>query len=87
MHYGTTSGDYDYSVDVGNFTSCTISGLQEGATYYFAVTAYIDNCESDYSDEISYTIPAEDYWTDEPMRNAVPQDTEIVPEPPPPPPP
>jgi len=57
MHYGTTSGDYDYSVNVGNFTSCTISGLQEGATYYFAVTAYNDIDDSDYSNEIAYTIP------------------------------
>jgi len=57
MHYGTASGDYDYNVNVGNFTSCTISGLQEGVTYFFAVTAYNDTVESDYSDEIAYTIP------------------------------
>jgi hypothetical protein len=57
MYYGKTEGDYDYSVDVGNFTSCTISGLEEGATYYFAVTAYNDIGESDYSNEISYTVP------------------------------
>ena len=56
MHYGTTSGDYDYSVNVGNSTSCTISGLQEGVTYYFAATAYNDIDESDYSDEIAHTI-------------------------------
>ena len=58
MHYGTTSGDYDYSVNVGNFRSCTISGLQEGVTYYFAVTAYTDTSDSNYSDEIAYTIPS-----------------------------
>ena len=57
MHYGTTSGEYDYSVNVGNFRSCTISGLQEGVTYYFAVTAYNDTSDSNYSDEIAYTIP------------------------------
>ena len=56
MHYGTKSGHYDYSIDVGNSTSCTISGLQEGATYYFAVTAYNGSGESDYSDELVYTI-------------------------------
>ena len=28
MHYGMTSGNYEYSVDVGNFASCTISGLK-----------------------------------------------------------
>jgi hypothetical protein len=61
MHYGTTSGSYDYSVDVGNYTSCTISGLQEGTTYYFAATAYdTDNFESNLSEEFAYKIPAED---------------------------
>jgi hypothetical protein len=61
MHYGTTSGSYDYSVDVGNYTSCTISGLQEGETYYFAATAYdTDNFESNLSEEFAYKIPAED---------------------------
>jgi len=59
MHYGTTSGNYDYSVDVGNSTSCTISGLQEGDTYYFAVTAYNGSDESDYSDEINYRVPSD----------------------------
>ena len=58
MHYGTTSGDYDYSVNVGNSTSCNISGLQEGVTYFFAATAHNDIDESDYSDEIAYTIPS-----------------------------
>jgi hypothetical protein len=58
IHYGTTSGDYDYSVNVGNSTSCNISGLQEGVTYFFAATAYNDIDESDYSDEIAYTIPS-----------------------------
>ena len=57
IHYGATSGDYDYSANVGNSINCTISGLQEGATYYFAVTAYNNIAESDYSNEILYTIP------------------------------
>ena len=58
IHYGTTSGSYDYSVDVGNYTSCTISGLAEGTTYYFAATAYDSgNGESAYSNELAYTIP------------------------------
>ena len=57
-HYGTSSRNYDACVDVGNCLSCTISGLQEGATYYIAVTAYdIQNIESDYSDEVVYTVP------------------------------
>jgi hypothetical protein len=59
MHYGTTSGDYEHSVNVGKSTSCTISGLHEGVTYYFAATAYNDTDESDFSDEMAYTIPSD----------------------------
>ena len=55
VYYGTVSRDYDYDVDIGEETSCTISGLEEGIKYYFAVTAY-DNegNESQFSEEISY---------------------------------
>jgi cell wall assembly regulator SMI1 len=43
---------------MGNLTSNTISGLVSGATYYFAVTAIGTNgLESDYSAEVSYTVP------------------------------
>jgi hypothetical protein len=59
VYYGTSSKDYDFSVDVGNFTSCTISSLTEGKTYYFSVAGYgSGNVESDLSNEISYTISA-----------------------------
>jgi hypothetical protein len=61
MHYGSTSGSYDYSVDVGNYTSCTVSGLDEGKTYYFAATAYNSGLlDSDYSIELAYTVPVAD---------------------------
>jgi hypothetical protein len=57
VHYGTSTGSYDYSVNVGNHTSCTISGLQEDTTYYFAATAYdTNNFESNLSEELVYTI-------------------------------
>lgn len=59
MHYGIYSGNYQYSVDAGNSTNCTISGLNEGTTYYFAVTAYNSKQqESDYSNEVSYNSSA-----------------------------
>jgi hypothetical protein len=58
MRYGTISGVYAYNVDVGNYTSCTISGLQEGETYYFAATAYnANNIESSLSEELVHTLP------------------------------
>ena len=57
MYYGTSSRNYSYNVNVGNSTSCSISGLQEGRRYYFATTAYnASDVESDYSPELSYTI-------------------------------
>lgn len=58
VHYGTVSGSYTSHVDVGNVTSCVISELLEGLTYYFAATAYdSDGNESDYSSAVNYTVP------------------------------
>jgi hypothetical protein len=59
MYYGTSSGRYTSSVDVGSATRCAISALQEGVTYYLAVTAYDESGnQSGYSDEIVYTVPS-----------------------------
>lgn len=53
MYYGTSSRGYTCTVDVGNHTTCTISGLEEGNTYYFAATTYdLVGNESDYSAEV-----------------------------------
>jgi hypothetical protein len=61
LHYGYASGNYGMTVNVGNFTTAAISGLEEGKTYYLAVTAYdtSDN-SSDYSNEVRYTVPERD---------------------------
>ena len=40
LYGGTSSGIYSFSVDVGNQTTYTLTGLEEGQTYYFALTAY-----------------------------------------------
>ncbi len=59
LYYGTVSGSYAYSVNVGNTTTYTMSGLSTGATYYFAVTDYNSGgLESGYSNEVSYTVPS-----------------------------
>lgn len=52
VYYGTSSGNYTDSIDVGNVTTYTIDKLSPG-TYYFAVTAYdIWGNESVRSDEV-----------------------------------
>jgi uncharacterized protein YqjF (DUF2071 family) len=59
VYYGVASGDYTNRVDAGNATSVTISNLVVGCTYYFAATAMDDSgLESDFSNEVSYTVPA-----------------------------
>ena len=58
LFYGTSSSNYANSIDVGNNTQHTLTGLIEGTTYYFAAKAYdtSDN-KSDYSEELIYTLP------------------------------
>jgi len=73
IYYGTASGNYTESFDLKNWTatSCTITNLIEGQTYYFAATAYnISLVESLYSKEISCTI--------NPATTSVPTTTELV---------
>ncbi len=54
IYSGTASRDYSSSVDVGNQTSYTLTGLEDGRTYYLAVTAYnTSGVESEYSNEIT----------------------------------
>jgi len=40
VYYGTQSGDYSGTVDVGNSTSAVVNLNDSNATYYFAVQAY-----------------------------------------------
>ena len=55
---GTISGIYTDKIDAETNTSVKISGLQEGQTYYFAVTAYgTNNAESSFSQEIAFLVP------------------------------
>lgn len=60
--YGTTSGDFTNSINVGNSTSVTISNLTAGTTYYLVVTAYNSvGAESAPSNEISTIAQALQY--------------------------
>jgi hypothetical protein len=59
LYYGGTTKSYTNVVDSGGSTTVAITNLSGGSTYYFAVTAYDDiGLESDFSNEISYTVPA-----------------------------
>jgi hypothetical protein len=53
VHYGTASGNYTTTVDVGNTTSTVLQGLQDCTRYYFAVSAYNQAGESALSTEAS----------------------------------
>ncbi len=54
IYYGTSSGLYAQSVDVGKVTAYTLTGLTKGQTYFIAIAAYdISNNESGLSNEVS----------------------------------
>ena len=55
---GVRSGVYNQRLDCPtNLTTCTVSNLPSGATYFFAVVARnVAGLDSDPSNEISYTI-------------------------------
>ena len=63
IHYGTSSGNYTTVIDAGlpdpvdSRVHATVDNLTEGNTYYFAAMAYDSNGnESDFSQEVSYTV-------------------------------
>jgi hypothetical protein len=56
LHYGTASGNYAQSQDVGNTTTATVSSLTPGVTYFFVVTALnTAGLESLPTNEVSFT--------------------------------
>jgi hypothetical protein len=58
IYYGLACSVYCNTISVGNSTNVTVTGLVEGATYYFAATA-VDalGIESQFSNETSYSVP------------------------------
>ncbi|MBN1155932.1 fibronectin type III domain-containing protein, partial [candidate division KSB1 bacterium] len=61
LYYGKSSANYDTKIDVGTGTNYTVSNLDYGIRYFFAVTA-LDTAanESAYSQEVSIIIPVPD---------------------------
>lgn len=58
IYFGIESGVYTNRAVVGNTNTFTVSGLTEGLTYYFVVTAGDgDELESDPSNEVAYLVP------------------------------
>ncbi|HDH53508.1 MAG TPA: hypothetical protein ENH24_03375 [Nitrospirae bacterium] len=56
VYYGTSSGNYTQSVDIGNTTGAVVDSLSSG-TWCFAVTAYdTSGNESDYSNEVCTSV-------------------------------
>jgi hypothetical protein len=59
VYQGTSTGIYGTPVSLGKVTTYTISGLTQGKTYYFTVTALDDaSNESGYSSQVSAAIAA-----------------------------
>jgi hypothetical protein len=58
IYYGTQSGSYTTTVNLGTATNYVVNNLASGSTYYFAVTAVNSSgVESSYSNEANKTIP------------------------------
>jgi hypothetical protein len=72
VYYGTASGNYSLKVNAGNQTSATISGLAEGATYYFVATDYnTAGVESGFSNEVKFTVASSCSYTISPTSASV----------------
>lgn len=57
LYYGDACGHYTNSIDVGNVTTTIASNLVEGASYFFAVTAYnTSRLESAPSNEVTTKV-------------------------------
>lgn len=58
VRYRTVSGSYQQAVSTGNSTTHTLTGLNSGTRYYFAVTAVdTSGAESGQSNEVFKDIP------------------------------
>lgn len=59
IYYGNSTRNYPYHTNALSSGPATVMGLQDGLTYYFAVTATNSaGLESDYSNELIASFPA-----------------------------
>ena len=71
IYYATSSNNYTLSVDVGKNTTYTLSGLENGKTYYFVSTAYdTEGYESDFSNKLSFTTPPDCTYSNSPTNQS-----------------
>ena len=55
LYYGFETGNYEHTVDVGNQTTYTVTGLEENQPVYFVVTCYnTSGTESGYSNQVVF---------------------------------
>ena len=54
LYYGLESGNYSVKIDAGYDSQYTLIDLDDLKSYYFAVTAYNEFDESDFSEELIY---------------------------------
>lgn len=54
LYYGQTPENFEFKKDVGSVLTTSLDGLGVG-DWYFAVTAYNETMESDFSNVVSYT--------------------------------
>jgi len=72
INYGSDGINYSNQVDAGNNTSWSVTGLQDGSTNYFEVSAYDTNHdESPPSAPVEYIAPAAAQLAANPVTNTV----------------
>ena len=62
LSYGSSNGSYSHNQDIGSKTTHTVTNLDAGQTYFFAVKSYWDahKEESPYSNQVNATVPVLD---------------------------
>jgi len=61
IKFGTITGVYPYYYDIGNVKTMTVSGLINGATYYFVVVAKYIGTTSQDSNQLNTALAAPDF--------------------------